>query len=83
MRVRVAAQASLALVLSSAWARTATACAVCLSATDQTRDAYWATTALLVLLPPLLVGAMAIWLRRAARRGRWRVAAGVERRAEQ
>jgi hypothetical protein len=62
--------AILALALSTGWARTATACAMCLSATEETREAYYATTALLALLPFLLIGAIGLWLRRAARASR-------------
>jgi hypothetical protein len=46
----------------------ASACAVCLSYTDGKREAYYGTTALLMLLPFGLFGAILLWLRRAARR---------------
>jgi hypothetical protein len=78
MAGRSAIPSVLALVLSSAWARTATACAVCLSATDQTRNAYYGTTALLVVLPLLLLGGIGLWLYRAAQRERRRRAIHLE-----
>jgi uncharacterized membrane protein len=58
----------------------ALACAVCLSATDQTREAYYGTTVLLMLLPMLIIGVLGFWLRRAARaqRGAATLASGVE-----
>jgi hypothetical protein len=64
-------QLMLGLLLSTAWARTASACAMCLSASDETREAYYATTALLALLPVLLVVGFGLWVRRAARTNRW------------
>jgi hypothetical protein len=43
------------------------ACAVCLSATDGTREAYYGTTALLMAFPFLLSGSIVAWLYRASR----------------
>jgi cbb3-type cytochrome oxidase subunit 3 len=40
---------------------------MCLSAAEGTREAYYGTTALMMALPFLLIGAIAWWLRRAAR----------------
>ncbi len=42
----------------------ADACAVCLSATDEYRDTFAITTALLTALPLLMVGSIILWLRR-------------------
>ena len=39
------------------------ACAVCFSATDEYRDAFMITTALLTALPLLMVGSLIFWLR--------------------
>jgi hypothetical protein len=58
----------LVLTLLIARVDPASACAVCLSYTDGTREAYYGTTALLMLLPFGLLGAILLWLRRAARR---------------
>jgi hypothetical protein len=49
------------------WPDAAWACAVCLSATEATRDAYYGTTVLLILLPFVLAGFLIFWLRRVAR----------------
>ncbi len=56
---------SAALVASALlWApRLAEACAVCFSATDEVRDAFIVTTALLTALPLLLIGSLILWLR--------------------
>jgi hypothetical protein len=43
---------------------------MCLSATDETRQAYYGTTALLALLPLILIAAFGLWMRRLARRQR-------------
>ena len=52
------------------WAQSAEACSVCLSATEATREAYYLTTVLLMLLPFAFLGALVYWLRKAAgRRG--------------
>lgn len=59
---------ALAVFPGLTWGRTATACAVCLSGTDETRAAYYTTTALLIVLPLALFAAALYWLRRAARR---------------
>jgi hypothetical protein len=54
----------------AAWAQSADACSVCLSATEETREAYYLTTVLLMSLPFVLLGALLYWLRKAAgRRG--------------
>jgi hypothetical protein len=53
-------------VLSSA--PDAAACSSCFTATEATRQAYYGTTLLLIVLPFALVGALGLWLRRAARR---------------
>jgi hypothetical protein len=57
----------LAFLGVAAWAPEVAACPVCLSATDGTREAYYGTTALLMVLPPLLFGSIVYWLYRAAR----------------
>jgi hypothetical protein len=41
----------------------ASACPYCMSGTDETRNAYYATTALLAVLPFAVVGALALWVR--------------------
>lgn len=51
------------------WARSAEACSVCLSATDETREAYYLTTVVMMSLPFVLLGALVYWLRKAAARG--------------
>ncbi len=66
----VIVERALSLLLVSgivAWAGVAAACPVCLSATDGTREAYYGTTALLMVLPPLLLGSIVYWVYRAAR----------------
>jgi len=60
---------SLAAVIAT-WARGAEACSVCLSATEETREAYYLTTVLMMLLPFVLLGALVYWLRKAAGRGK-------------
>lgn len=45
----------------------ASACSSCFTGDEATRQAYYATTLLLGALPFLLLGALALWLRRAAR----------------
>ncbi len=40
------------------------ACAVCLSATDEYREAFTLTTAILTALPLLMIGSLVFWLRR-------------------
>ena len=55
-----------AAVVASAilWApQQSDACAVCLSATDEYRDAFMITTALLTALPLLMIGSLIFWLR--------------------
>ena len=59
------------LLVSTAWVGTASACSMCLSATEETRQAYYGTTALLALLPLFLVAGFGFWLRRLAHRHRW------------
>ncbi len=39
------------------------ACAVCLSATDEYREVFTLTTALLTALPLLMIGSLILWLR--------------------
>ncbi len=61
------------------------ACAVCLSATDEYRDAFMITTALLTALPLLMVGSLIFWLRQRFLRleqqsGRWPATAGTAQR---
>ena len=51
-----------------AHAPAAWACSVCLSLTDRAREAYYGTTALLMLIPFLLLGGIFFWLRRAMKR---------------
>ncbi len=56
------------VVLSVAlFADTAAACSVCFSSTEETRWAYYGTTALMALVPFLFVAAIAVWLRRSLR----------------
>jgi hypothetical protein len=63
------ALALLAAAIAS-WAPSADACSVCLSATEETREAYYLTTVLLMSLPFALLGTLFYWLRKAAgRRG--------------
>jgi hypothetical protein len=50
-----------------AGARSAAACSVCFSASEEARAAYYGTTALLILLPLLMVGGLVYWLHRVAR----------------
>jgi uncharacterized membrane protein len=65
--------AVLAVALPIVVARSAEACSVCVSATEETRQAYYVTTVLMMLLPFLLLGGLGYWLRRAARAERARV----------
>lgn len=58
--------AVLAVALLTLAARSAEACSVCVSATDETRQAYYVTTVLMMLLPFLLLGGLGYWLRRVA-----------------
>jgi hypothetical protein len=51
-----------------AMARAAGACPMCLSGTDEGRQAYYATTALLIVVPVALWGSIGFWLYRAVRR---------------
>ncbi len=53
-----------------AGARVAAACSVCFSATDAAREAYYSTTAFMILLPIALVASIGVWLYRASRRAR-------------
>lgn len=55
-------------VAGVAWARVVEACSVCVSATDGTREAYYGTTALMMLVPFAALAVIAFWLRRAAGR---------------
>ena len=48
------------------------ACSSCFTATEATRQAYYGTTLLLIVLPFALAGALGLWLRRAARRSQER-----------
>ena len=50
------------------WTHSAEACSVCFSATEETREAYYLTTVLLMLLPFVFLGALLYWLRKAAGR---------------
>ncbi len=50
------------------WTQSAEACSVCLSATEETREAYYLTTVLLMLLPFVFLGVLLYWLRKAAGR---------------
>jgi hypothetical protein len=45
----------------------ASACAVCFQAEENTRFAYYATTGVLLALPPLIVGGFTVWYARRAR----------------
>jgi hypothetical protein len=51
-----------------AWPEVAAACGVCMSAQDGTREAYYGTTVLLILVPAIALGAIGWWLSRAAKR---------------
>jgi hypothetical protein len=44
------------------------ACPMCLSGTDEGRQAYYATTALLIVVPIALWGSIGFWIYRAVRR---------------
>ena len=59
-----------ALVLGAALlpARVGWACSSCLSAAEGTREAYYGTTLLLIVVPFLSLGILVLWLRRAAQR---------------
>jgi len=66
----------LAAVIAT-WAQSAEACGVCLSATEATREAYYLTTAVMMLLPFVFLGALLYWLRReTGRRDEAREASG-------
>ena len=60
---------STAATLAWLWPQAALACSVCFSATEETREAYYLTTALLGSLPLLMAVGLVLWLRRVARRG--------------
>lgn len=47
---------------------TASACGSCFLESEFTRRAYYGTTLLMIAVPLLLAGGIAVWLRRAARR---------------
>lgn len=47
---------------------TASACGSCFLDSEFTRRAYYGTTLLMIAVPLLLAGGIAVWLRRAARR---------------
>ncbi len=66
-RARALVALSLTLAAALTAPRTVAACAMCVSASDQARTAYYATTALLALLPFVLFGAIVYGLRRVAR----------------
>lgn len=51
--------------------RLAQACAVCFSASDETRDAFLGTTVFMTVLPLLMVGGVVVWM--------WRRALRIER----
>jgi hypothetical protein len=51
-------------------ARSAAACAMCLSSKGAQRDAYYLTTLILLAVPLGIVGTVAFWLYRAARASR-------------
>jgi lipopolysaccharide export LptBFGC system permease protein LptF len=60
----------LALLVAAALlvgARSAVACSVCLSGGEQTREAYYISTVLMMLSPFLVLGLLIFWLRRMAR----------------
>jgi hypothetical protein len=52
----------------------ASACSVCFSGDEQTRHAYYLTTALLIALPFGVFGALLLWLWRASRAQRLQAA---------
>ncbi|UCE85841.1 MAG: hypothetical protein JSU66_16175 [Deltaproteobacteria bacterium] len=49
-------------------ARVGRACSSCLSGADGTREAYYGTTLLLIVVPFAALGVLVFWLRRAAQR---------------
>jgi hypothetical protein len=49
-------------------ARVGSACSSCLSAAEGTREAYYGTTLLLIVVPFATLGLLIFWLRRAAQR---------------
>ena len=57
-----------ALWLFLPFAQEASACSSCFTATEATRQAYYATTLLLIALPVALLCSIGFWLRRASRR---------------
>ena len=48
----------------------AEACSTCLSASDETREAYYASTALMAVLPLAMIGGLGYWLHRVSREER-------------
>ena len=55
----------------------ASACGVCISASEETRIAYYVTTVLMMALPFVFLGALVIWLVRGARSQRERQEAAL------
>ncbi len=68
--VRLALTALALAALAALWAGSAEACGVCISASDETRMAYYITTALMMALPFLFLGSLAFLLVRGARNQR-------------
>jgi hypothetical protein len=73
MKERLATKLRMLLGWGVVWstltgARVAAACSVCFSATDAAREAYYSTTAFMIVLPIGLVASIGVWLYRASRR---------------
>jgi len=60
----------LAALTTMLGARSAAACAMCLSLQGAQRQAYYVTTLILIGVPVAILGIFAFWLRRASRLGR-------------
>lgn len=57
------------MVLFAVWLpQSALACSVCFSAREETRAAFYQTTALLTLLPLFMLAGFVIWIRRRFKR---------------
>lgn len=67
MRIRPLAIGLVAVLAVALVPELARACSVCSGGSEQSRTAFIVTTAFLSILPPLLVGGFAFWLRARAR----------------
>ncbi len=55
------------LIVAAALVQTASACSVCAVGKEEARGAYYATTALMSLLPLCMVGGLIVYLRKHSR----------------